>query len=168
MVKKAEIEGQIFVYILTIVVFSLILLYGYRSLTGIKEKTDQVSLIKFKTDLTSAIKRIAPDFGTLKKEEFFIGGEFRKICFVQSFNPPANLQSLINDDTNPDKNPLISDSVQSRTGDNTFLLSNKLEDSFNIGPIEVNPNGYLCLPFLNGKVKVSFLGKGDRAEVSAP
>lgn len=159
--KRSQIPSQIFIYVVAIILFSFVLVYGYNAIKGFKERSEQISYIKFKTDLISTVKRISSDYGTLKREEFFIGGEYKEVCFVQSYKPPTNLAANI-------PNPLIKDSVGSGVDKNTFLFTTKLQESFNVGKINVtNENkGYLCIDTVNGKVKIQFLGKGDHALVS--
>ena len=163
--KKAQIQSQIFIYVIAIAIFAFILVYGYNAIRGFGEKSDQISYIKFKTDLTSTISRVAPDFGTVKRQEFFIGGDFQQVCFVQTHNPPIRLTTDIAG--NPITNPIIKDAVTSKSEDNTFLLSSSVEESFNIGNINVSPDGFKCIDILNGKINIQFEGGGDHAVISA-
>jgi hypothetical protein len=159
--KKAQIHAQIFIYVVAIVLFSFIMLYGYNAIRGFKEKSEQINFIKFKTDLTSTIKRVAPDYGTLKREELFIGGVYQDVCFVQSYKMQDNLVYISGNISNP----LIKDSFDSGTDKNVFLITNTLQESFDVGPINMS-GGYICAPVLNGKVKIQFGGRGDHAFIS--
>ena len=159
--KQSQITVQVFVYIIAIILFSFILIYGYNSIRGFKERSEQISYIKFKTDLISAVDRISPDYGTLKREEFYIGGEYSKICFVQDYNPLPNIPDIIH--TKGDY--LVEDSVRSGVEKNTFLFTNTLQESFDVGPINVT-GMYNCALVRNGKVKIQFEGKGDHAYIS--
>ena len=159
--RKAQIQSQIFIYVIAIAIFAFILVYGYNAIRGFGEKSDQISYIKFKTDLTSTVKRVAPDFGTVKRQEFFIGGDFQQVCFVQTHSPPEKITKDIAG--NPITNPIIKDAVTSGSADNTFLISSSVEESFNIGNINVSPSGFDCIDILNGKVKIQFEGGGDHA-----
>jgi len=164
--KKAQIHAQIFIYVVAIVLFSFIMLYGYNAIRGFKEKSEQINFIKFKTDLTSTIKRVAPDYGTLKREELFIGGVYQDVCFVQSYKQQENTAVILNGiSTSPDYNALIEDSFQAGTDKNVFLITNTLQESFDVGPINMS-GGYICAPVLNGKVKIQFGGRGDHAFIS--
>lgn len=156
--SKSQIHAQIFVYIIAIILFSFILVYGYNAIRGFKERSEQIVYIKFKTDLTSTISRISSDYGTLKREEFFIGGEYKKVCFVQSYNPPVNLTEKVTD-------LIVRDSVRDNIGKNVFLFAGSLGESFDVGKINVS-NGYLCIPVINGKAKIQFEGKGNHALIS--
>jgi len=162
--KRGQISAQIFIYIIAIILFSLILVYGYNAIRGFKDKSEQVAYIKFKTDLTSAVKRISSDYGTLKREELFIGGEFSKVCFVQSYKPESNSNLLGNIG-----DFLIKDSVEAGVEKDVFLFTTRLQDSFYVGKINVTGvtgDGYLCIPFIAGRARVQFEGKGDHTFIS--
>lgn len=160
--KRSQIPGQIFIYVVAIILFSLVLIYGYNAIKGFKERSEQIAYIKFKTDLTSTVKRVSPDYGTLKREEFFIGGGYSKICFVQSYHQEQNFYF-------PDSisDLIVRDSFESGVDKNVFLFTNTLQESFNIGEINVSNNGYKCFDVVNGKVKIQFLGRGDHTFISA-
>ena len=160
--KKYQISTQIFIYVIAIIMFSFILLYGYNAIRGFKERSEEITYIKFKTNLISTVKRISPDYGTLKREEFFIGGEYSKVCFVQSYKQEENRPAII---TRISDN-VVKDSVESRDTSNAFLFKdNSLEPSLEIGKINVS-GGYLCIPVINGKVRIEFEGKGDNTLIS--
>lgn len=159
--KKSQIHAQIFIYIVAIILFSFILIYGYNAVKGFKERSEQIAYIKFKTDLISTVKRISPDYGTLKREEFFIGGEYLKVCFVQSYKQEENRGYILPriDDF------IVRDSVDDRVNKNVFLFTTTLQESFDVGKINVT-DGYLCIDIRNGKAKIQFLGKGDHTHIS--
>ena len=56
--KKAQIQGQVFIYILTLIITGMILLYGYNAITGISKRAEQVELVKFKNDLKEDFETI--------------------------------------------------------------------------------------------------------------
>jgi len=159
--KRGQISAQIFIYIIAVILFSLILVYGYNAIAGFRDKSEQVAYIKFKTDLTSAVKRISPDYGTLKREELFIGGEYSEVCLVQSYKAESNSELL-----NNILDGLIKDSVSAGVEKDVFLFTTRLQDSFYVGRINVSNDGYLCIPFIAGKAKVQLEGKGDHAFIS--
>lgn len=160
--KKGQIYSQVFIYVVAVILFVFVLIYGYNAIRGFRERSEQIAYIKFKTDLASTVKRISPDYGTLKKEDFFIGGDYRKVCFVQSHETPSNLADIIHSR----EDYIVEDSVRSNVGKNVFLFTDTLQESFDAGPINTTGNGYLCLKVENGKIKVQFLGKGDHTLIS--
>jgi len=167
--KKSQIYGQIFIYAIALILFTIILLYGYNAIRGFKERSEQIAYIKFKTDLISTVKRISPDFGTLKREEFFIGGDYRKICFVRSYNKEdLNVYNAVKAAimSSADYDPFVYDSFDDKINKNAFLFTTTLQESFDVGEINVSNRGYECIDINNGKVKIQFEGKGDHTYIS--
>lgn len=161
--KKAEIPAQIFIYVSAIILFSLILIYGYNTIKGFREKSEQIAYIKFKTDLTSTVEKISSDYGTIKREEFFIGGKYTKVCFVQNYQiEDYNLHPEITENVDE---LIINNSVKSNVNKNVFLFANTLQESFDVGEINVS-DGYLCVNLYNGKIKIQLEGKGDHTYIA--
>ena len=160
--KRSQISAQVFIYVIAIILFSLILVYGYNAIRGFKEKSEQISYIKFRTDLVSTVDRISSDYGTVKMEEFFIGGNYNKVCFVQNFEADKN-SILLAIDAVGDK--IVYDSVKSDVDKNVFLFTQGFQESFDVGTIKVS-GGYLCVDVINGKIKVRFEGEGDHTLIS--
>ncbi|MBI2576576.1 hypothetical protein HYV84_05150 [Candidatus Woesearchaeota archaeon] len=162
-------QTQILFYVMTVIIFGFILLYGYNALSGLGKRTEQISFIKLKTDLTSSVERIATDFGTVKREEFSIGGDIKEVCFVQTFNRSSSLSLF----SIPVSYPFIWNSVvESGSDHNVFVMSTELEESFAVGPINIknpavaNPRGFLCIPIVRGNLRVQFQGMGNHALLS--
>lgn len=158
--KKGQISAQIFIYLIAIILFTFVLIYGYNAIRGFKEKSEQIAYIKFKTDLVSTVDRISPDYGTVKKEEFFIGGIYRKVCFVQSYKREENRQDIL-DGIDDEGDLIVKDSVEGGVDKNVFLFTTSLQESFDVGEINTTDKGYLCIDIINGKAKVQFEGRGD-------
>lgn len=158
MKKHAQIIGQAFVYILTVVVIFVILIYGYNAITDFRSKIDKISLVKFQTDMESAIDSLTSDYGSIKKLEIEVG-EFEEVCFVESHASP-----FITSDLENSLNPIVLDSVKSGTGKNVFLIRETLESSFFIGDISVNPD-VLCIPPKQGRLFLRLEGRGNHVSI---
>ena len=154
--RTAQLYSQIFVYILTIMLVSFILVYGYNSVQNFKKRAEQVSCLKFKNDLINAIDGISSDFGSIKRKELQLCSGYSKVCFVESFESP-NLPG--------DIDPIIKDSILSSTGRNVFLLENIAKESFYAGKISVEPDVF-CVKAMNGKVDLKLEGRGNHAVIS--
>ena len=150
---KAQMVGQIFIYILAVILVAFILIYGYNAVQTFKTRAEQVSYIKFKTDVESAIKSISSDYGSIKKAEFLVPSGYREVCFIDLDHPVV-----------PSGHPIIKDSVESGVKENLFLVREIEEESFYVGKIEVAGNS--CIEVKAGKIKVQLEGKGDHAIIS--
>lgn len=153
---KGQLYSQIFIYILTIILISFILVYGYNAVQNFKKRAEQVSCLKFKNDLVNAIDGISPDFGSIKRKELQLCAGYSRVCFVESFNSP-NMPSNID--------PIIKDSILSGTGRNVFLVENIAKESFFAGKISVDPD-VLCINAVNSKINLRLEGKGNHAIIS--
>jgi len=149
--QKAQIYGQIFIYILTIVLVSFILVYGYNAVQNFKSRADKVACLKFKNDLSNAVEGILSDFGSVKIKEFQLCPPYTKVCFVETYESP-NLPSSTD--------PVIRDSIASNTGRNIFLVEDIAKDSFYAGKISVEPD-VLCIKSSNNKIRLKLEGRGN-------
>jgi len=154
--RRGQLYSQIFIYILTIILISFILVYGYNAVQNFKKRAEQVSCLKFKNDLISAIDSISPDFGSVKKKEFQLCAGYSKVCFVETFESP-NIPN--------DIDPIIKDSILSSTGRNVFLAEDIAKESFFAGKISVNPD-VLCIRAMNSRIAIKLEGRGNHAIVS--
>ena len=166
MKKRAQIAGQMFVYVLGFIIFALVLLYGYNAIKNLGDKAEQTSFIQFKTEITQTVKTLSTDYGTVRRKDFALSGRYIRVCFVDS-ERIGNGITLAN-------YPLIEDSVTSGVDVNLFLVSGKgIEDSFNAGKLDINrddlitDNHFTCVPVINGKLKVKSTGLGNRVRVES-
>jgi hypothetical protein len=164
--RKGQLVGQIFIYILSVVIIAAILIYGYTAVSEFRERSSTVAEVKLQSDITNAIARLSSDYGSVQRKELYMG-EHLKICFVDTYESvnPDNFPSTVN--------PLIKDNVRSKTGDNVFLLRTTLEKSFNAGTIGVDypapgaqDTNIFCLNATANRVTVRLEGKGDQVLVS--
>jgi hypothetical protein len=177
--KKAQITGQIFIYIMAALIFGLVLLYGYSAIGDFLKRTNQVSEIELATDLKSSIKSIASS-QDVKQKSISVPSRFKEICFIdlnkQRFdigNTEPELCKPTKDDgsVNEEYNLLICNFWKSETQQNVFLLPGA-DIKMYVGEIEVYKGpttpypGYNCTSIVGGKVKLRLEGKGDKTYVS--
>ena len=154
--EKSQAYGQIFIYILTIVLVSFILVYGYNSVQSFKQRAEQVSCLKFKNDMVNSVDVISSEFGSVIRKDLQVCNSYSKVCFVKSFERPVLPNNI---------DPIIKDSVLSNTGKNVFLVENTAKESFYAGKISVEPD-LLCINAVNGKVSLRLEGEGNHALIS--
>jgi len=154
---KGQVIGQIFIYVITVVLVSVILFYGYNAITTFKDKAEKISFIQFKNDMENTIEVMSFDFGSVKVEEFMVPEKVTTVCFVTSFPEAPTLSGT--------KYPIIEDSVNSGVDKNVFLMDETIQESFYVGKISVD-EGWSCFPVLGNKIKLRIEGKGDHAILS--
>jgi len=148
---NAQLYSQIFIYILTIVLISFILVYGYNAVRNFEDRAEQVACLKFRNDLSNSIESISSDFGSVKRKDLQLCGGYSKVCFVETMESPI----LPND-----ADPIIKDSILSNAGKNVFLMEKIAKESFYAGKISVEPD-LLCINSINSKISIKLEGKGN-------
>lgn len=154
--RRAQLYSQIFVYILTIILVSFILIYGYTAVQNFRKRAEQVSCIKFKNDLSNSIESILSDFGSVKRKDLELCAGYSLVCFVETFQ---------NIDMPSSTDPVIKDSILAGAGKNVFLVENIAKESFYAGNISVEPD-VLCIEAANQKISLKLEGKGNHVLLS--
>lgn len=157
--KKSQLYGQVFIYVLTIVLVSFILVYGYNTIQNFRQRTEQVACLKFQNDLRNSIEGIISDFESVKRKELQLCSDYNQVCFVETFeqfdrdNPQANINNL---------DPILKNSIASGSDRNVFLIGG---NSFYAGNMSVEKD-VLCIKSKNGKISLRLEGKGDHVLIS--
>lgn len=154
--KKAQIMGQVFIFILSAALFILILTYGYKAIAGFGKRSEQVALIEFQTQLESSVRSISLDYGSVKKLDLVLPSKYSEICFVDLTKPPSEEFEQIH--------PRMYESWETET--QSVFLTPMEEAPINIGNIFVGPDGFLCLPITAGKLSLRLEGLGDKAAIA--
>ena len=160
--RKAQLYGQIFIYVLTIVVISFIFILGYKAIDHFRQTAEQIACIKLGQELANTVDAVSSEFGRLQRKDIELCGDFTQVCFVESFEIPNSPNGI---------HRKITDSIASQSKKNVFLLSDlkgsfyNAKDTFYIGKISVEPD-VICLKSVKGKVSLRFEGKGDHVILS--
>lgn len=153
---KAQIIGQVFIYVITIVLVIFILAYGYKSITTFKDKANQVSYIQFKNNMQNTIEVLTLDYGSVKVKEFIVPDDITEVCLVNSFPEFPILSNT--------GYPILEDSVNSNIGKNVFLIGKNVEESFDAGKISMEED-LLCILTPTSRIKLKMEGKGDHIAI---
>ena len=166
--KKSQIHGQIFIYILTIVLVSFILVYGYNAIKNIQINAQQVSCLKFRDDLRNAVEIVSNDFGRVKKEDIEVCPPYKRVCFVETYDFRNVVKS--NPRSNVPIDQIMKDNIKSETGKNVFLVDQVSKEWFYAGNISINAEStsldVLCINAINSKISLKLEGKGDHVLLS--
>lgn len=161
--KKAQIQGQIFIYLVAIVLVSLILIYGYGAIKKMRGDIKQVSIIKFQTNLGNMVDKVALDYGSVKvyneKDPLHVPSEYSFVCFADTTDPRI-VAGMV-----PSEFPLIRDSLDSGAKENVFLVDRDLKNSLYMEKMKVK-SSFFCTPVVQGSIYLALEGFGDYAEAS--
>ena len=171
--KKAQMPGQIFIYILAIVIVGAIIVYGYTAIKDFSDRGDQVAFVSFKTSFENTVKTMVSDYGTIKRPDFDVPPQYERVCAVD-FSKAAS--GPICSPGDPDYEPVICSAwkqgatQQASSPDKDVLLSNIFltpdgSESFHVGHIKIK-DGYICSPVKNGRINIQFKSVGDGVEAT--
>ena len=186
--------GQAFTFIVLAVTFSLVMLFGYKSISGLLVQGEQIELVQFQKDLQNSIKVLYTDFGTVREEQFRLPGKYTQVCFVDmDFEDLDTNLDLDNANINLQDNPALQNkdavaysvwddaqTARSNAGNpadtytgydaveyNVFLQPAGLFKVFHIKIKDdaQGERGFLCLPIREGQFSLRLEGKGDHTEL---
>jgi len=185
--KKAQVS-QVFIYVLAIIVFAFVLLYGYKAISKILQTQENVEIVRLEKDIISAIKKTGYKDVIIKGLD--IPSKYLKVCFVDLSNEPTtsgSLKTRICDNSNNEEyNPVVCNSWKDKVKKNMFLVSDSVDVySSYIGNISIgrktgssyeedvnsdcnNNNNcyYFCANVNQGRIKIRIEGKGDHVFIA--
>lgn len=177
--KKAMGVGQVFVFIIAALTFSLIMIFGYKSINGLIIGKDQVLFVQFQTDLKSKIKTISTEYGSKRIEQFSVPSKFTQVCFINLDYPKDEIKKELNDLCKKDQvactvwEDVLNTNIVSgydSVDENVFLIPSA-EVKLKVGRLSMrNENdvqvGYICSNVVKGEFSIVLDGKGDHTELS--
>ncbi|MBW3001730.1 hypothetical protein KY338_01050 [Candidatus Woesearchaeota archaeon] len=152
--KKAQMIGQIFVFVVAAIIFILILTYGYKAISNFLARSEQVALIDFKSDLESAVEVIKRSTKSVKKLELKLPKRYTELCIVDVNQCEALKASR----------PLIY-SMCLAGSENVFLVP-KQETPIFLPDISLPDPGFVCVPVASGNVVLRLEGLGKSTLIS--
>ena len=159
-IRKSQISGMVFVYIFSAIIIALILIFGYKSIVGTKEKVEQTELAISKNEIISDIGAIKTDFGSSKRVSYSIPSQ-TQLCLFDLEKRDAIFENL------PEGfNPLIIDSIRNNVRKNAFVWGNEIFEPFYVGEIEIREPYFYCLKPIAGKVSFVIEGLGNRTLIT--
>ncbi|MEA3514929.1 MAG: hypothetical protein U9R34_05610 [Nanoarchaeota archaeon] len=169
--KKAQITGQVFIYILALIIFSAVLLYGYKAVKMFGDQSEDLIITQLTNEIKAQVGKIESQYGSVKKLPLKIPARFDKVCFVDTQNKCISFSQITSSDLYRIENihseyPLIYDAWKDCTGENMFLMKGVSADGYNIGLLQVR-NGFFCVDVAIPETVLRLEGTGEYAEISA-
>ncbi|NQU98090.1 hypothetical protein HQ533_01370 [Candidatus Woesearchaeota archaeon] len=156
--RKGQIQ-QVFIYIVAIVIVGIILLIGYRAISGLTDKACQVEKTTFKSSLESYITKYS-SYGSLHRESLNAPCSYANVCFV-------NTTAIIDEETLTQGPDVIKNSVKDGIEQNIFLVKSNFTEPFGfMTEIEVEKK-IICINNTNGKFYIKFEGLGKKTIISS-
>ena len=173
--RKAQISGQIIIYILSMVIFAGILIYGYSAIQGFTKDQEKVAYIKFEEDFKNTVRGLLISYGDVEvfndRNPLKLPSGYTEICLIDLNVVESDIPAALISPNTGTNFPLIQNSWASGVQSNVFLMQNdKLKETFFAGNITVAPNPpnkYLCFEITAGRATGIMLeGKGSKAELT--
>ena len=177
--SRKAFSSEIFLYITALLIFALVLFFGYRSITQFIDKGERVAFITFKTTLERSIQDIARSDGNVlvfnAGHPLLVPSPYRRVCFVDvDARPPISCHSLLN--------PIICDAWKTAfdAGGWATAEANIFTEPIGIIPIKsyrirIDSNGnhiedtsdasYACADTSSHRLDIRLEGRGDHALV---
>jgi len=152
-IKKGQIN-QVFIYIMAVIIFAAIMLYGYKAIKNIMEKGNYVEYTNFKKDFENTVEN-SKQYGEVNIKSFSLPPGVSEICIVDIKEPVDTTAPM-----------LVQDAWQSKTY-NVVLLPIKYDNLFVEG-IKIDTPGFLCnhTSAVRSKITLRFEGSGNAVRIS--
>jgi len=160
--KKGQIVGQIFIYIMVVIVVGVIMLFGYNGIQNILEKKCQVEQLQFKTDIENMIGKYN-GFGSVEIKTITTPCDYDEVCFVSVDADNTGLSSTFDC-----SNKIIENAYDENVKQNIFVVSKGR--TFPIGYSNLlttnKTQECTCVKQKNGNFYLTFIGQGSRTNVT--
>ena len=163
--KKGLGISQVFMFIVAALTFSVIMIFGFKAITGFLSDAQKVEFVQFKVDLETAIKNIYTDYGAVRREQFNPPATFTRICFIDLDYSPTKLEIDELCTFDPIACTVWENSEGYDSGEENVFLTPPAEVRIKVNRVSAN-GGYLCENIQNGVFSLILEGKGDRTEIS--
>jgi hypothetical protein len=165
--KKGQIAGQVFIYMMAVIIIGGIALIGYSAVKKIVTKSCDAEKASFKTDIIGLIEKYT-SYGSVNKKTLKAPCEYETVCFVDTSD--INSRTLFLDPSKCD-NPLIRNSVKAGNMQNIFVISNAATIPIGYSDLisldsTYKGRGCLCITQTNRNFYITFNGLGSSTEIS--
>lgn len=178
--KKAQISGQVFIYILALIIFSGVLLYGYKAVKMFGEQSEELIITQMTNEIRTQVGKIESQYEYVEKLQLAVPENYEKVCFIDTRieagvgcakRPSFDcIWENLPGDFEVEKYPLICDSWKDCTGENMFLIEGSSAEGYNIGALAVKPAAdgarFFCVDVTVPKTIFRLRGTGEYAEIS--
>jgi len=171
--NKAQIETQVFVYIMVLVIGAGILIYGYNAIKGFRSQADEVLTLQFEATIKNDLKSLT--YESTKIKTFDLPGLVTDVCFktkgecVPGQSGGVCPIDVSNEGIRNKKNyDLIEISVGNNVAENVFLYPKGDISFFSGVNINLGNSKFTCFEVQNGILRLRITGKGDSVLVESP
>ncbi|MBI3052103.1 hypothetical protein HYY74_06660 [Candidatus Woesearchaeota archaeon] len=166
---KAQVSGQVFVFIFALIVASAIIVFGYKGVSLVLGKAEEAKVASLINQIEGHVAE-AKSYGSVKQDiTYSLPKGYKFICFADPGSTQASREAAVTA-ANTQGKPLIAQAIKKGEQKNIFLGPNDFR-SFYVKNLNVNSNTapkcttQVCC-FDASPVKVTYFGCGDRTMIS--
>ncbi|HYD03198.1 MAG TPA: hypothetical protein VEC16_02765 [Alphaproteobacteria bacterium] len=165
-IKKGQIAGQIFIYMMAVIVIGAIAIIGYGAISKVLTKSCDAEKASFKTNIEEMIEKYT-SYGSVNKKTMKAPCEYDTIIFVDttSVSTPSGRNAF-----SCASNRIIQDSVKSGADINIFVMSSDrtipIGHSDLISLAEGSTTKCLVIDSKNGNFYMTLTGLGSSTQIS--
>ena len=164
MSHRAQIQGQVFVFLLALVIVAAILFLGYKGVQMISEQAKTAQLEKFKDAVTNDVQ-LYQDSGSASAEiRYNLPSSVQYVCFLDS--GPYDPNNRICDSLSGDDYHLSACNAWEGSTHSVFIIPIQKNFELKIKTLAVDGRAF-CIKTLLGSIKVKYEGQGDTTLVKA-
>ncbi len=165
--KKGVVEHLLF-YLLALFIAALILFYGYKAISSLQHRAEEIALIRFEKSLQAKIETLTSQYDSLRIEEFTLPQGVNRVCFADlsqniNKNNPDRTGAGLCDTGSQNYHAIVCNAITDKT-DSVFLLPTL--QNLHIKKIKID-TGTLCVSSKGGLLTLRLTGRGDGTRVEA-
>jgi hypothetical protein len=165
--KKAQVIGQVFIYIITALIIGFVLFFGVRAIMQLVKTADDVRIATFQKDFVNRLKADF-DYEKVDAKPVNVPGDFSELCFIELDERPTVINCGL--PITAPLNPVITNSWKDCARQNIFLIGSSGIKIMYVQGLKVKngpTNKYLCVKPVNGIVQnLVFRGYGAGVTVA--
>ncbi len=154
--KRGQINSTIIVFILSIIIIAIVVIFGNMVIKGMLESSHQAQIIKFNKKLAESVEISKSSFGSVKKYSITIPSKTTKVCMAD----------LAGD---PDFNDMPYAEQSYSTGKNIyFYRDGKFESAHTVKDLRIPSPHVLCFESRINRIEYALRGVNRGALLSYP
>lgn len=159
--KKAEITGQMVVYILGMIIIGLLLLFGTRVILSTEDRIETIDVTTFRQTLESRVNDLAPNYGSWRVVEINVPSGVEEVYFLDLDFPSDRRRS--------DK--AIVDEIWETESSNVVTIPFTQQSSILLDNIElsneegIKSRGWDKFTVVDGKITLKLIGLGNGVRI---
>lgn len=156
-------QSNVIIYSLFSIVAVMVLIFGYKAITTLSEKSEEGKAVLLQTELKKDISSLTYRYGSVDIKNYEFPLNIGEICFIDlEINKKDKISSGLRS-----RFPIIANQIESETKNNLFMFDSSGDyiNALAVGDLKVKGPGWVCYENKNGKFTLELEGKGNATEI---